>query len=48
MKAGIPCSDLNAGSSFISKDIGMPESPVETIEKALVPCLISTGGVTSL
>ena len=47
-KAGFPCSALNAGSSFISQDEGMSESPVETLEKALVPRLISTGGPTSL
>ena len=40
--------DLNAGSSFISQDEGMSESPVETLEKALVLQLISTGGLTSL
>ena len=40
--------DLNAGSSFISQDEGMSESPVETLEKALVLRLILTGGPTSL
>ena len=47
-KAAFPCSGLNAGSSFISQDEGMFESPVETLEKALGPRLISTGGLTSL
>ena len=28
MKAGFPCSGLNAGSYFISQDEGMTESPV--------------------
>ena len=46
--AGFPCSDLNVGLSRISQDEGMSESPVETLEKALVPRLISTGGLTSL
>ena len=35
-KAGFPYSGLNAGSSFISQDEGMSESPVETLEKAIV------------
>ena len=35
-KAGFPCSALNAGSSFISQDEGMSESPVENLEKAIV------------
>ena len=35
-KAGFPCSALNAGSFFISEDEGMSESPVETLEKAIV------------
>ena len=39
---------LNAGSSFISEDEGMSDSPVETLEKTLVPCLIWTGNLTSL
>ena len=43
-----PCSVLNAGSSFISQDEGMSESPVETLEKALGPRLIWTGGLISL
>ena len=47
-KAAFPCSGLNAGSSFISQDEGMFESPVETLEKALGPRLIWTGGLTSL
>ena len=39
-KAGFPSSVLNAGSSFISQDEIMYESPVECIEKALASCLI--------
>ena len=46
-KAGFPCSGLNAGSSFISQDEGMSESPVETLEKALGLRLFWTGGLTS-
>ena len=45
---GFPCSGLSAFSSFISQDEGMSESHVETIEKALGPRLIWTGGLTSL
>ena len=47
-KARLPCSDLNAGSSFTSHDEGMSESPVETLENALGLRLIWTGGLTSL
>ena len=47
-KGGFPCSGLNAGSFSISQDEGMSESPVETLEKALVPRLISTVGLTSI
>ena len=47
-KARIPCSGLNAGSSFIAQDEGMSESPVETLEKALGLRLFWTGGLTSL
>ena len=47
-KPRFPCSDLNAGSSFISQDEGMSESPVQTLEKALVSRLITTGTPTSL
>ena len=32
----------------LSQDEGMSESSVETLEKARVPRLISTGGLTSL
>ena len=46
--AGFPSSGLNAGSSFLSQDEGMSESPVETLEKARGPGLIWTGGLTSL
>ena len=47
-KARFPCSGLNSGSTFISQDEGMSESPVETLEKAVGICLIWTGGHTSL
>ena len=47
-KAGIPCSGLNSGSCFISQDEGMSESPVETLEKAIVLRPIWIGGMTSL
>ena len=46
-KAEFPCSGLNAGSYFISKDEGMTESPVETLEKAIVLHLFWTEGLTS-
>ena len=39
---------LNAGSSFISQDKGMSEYSVWSLEKAQVPNLIWTGGLTSL
>ena len=41
-KAGFRSSGLNAGSSFILQDEIMYESPVESIEKALVARLIWT------
>ena len=47
-KAGFPCSALNSGSCFISQDEGMSESPVETLEKAVVLSFIWIGGITSL
>ena len=47
-KAGFPCSGLSSGSCFISQDEGMSESPVETLEKAIVLRLIWIGGITSL
>ena len=47
-KAGFPCSALNAGSYFISQDEGMTESPVETLEKAIVLHLFWTEGLTSI
>ena len=47
-KAGFPCIGLNSGSCFISQDEGMSESPVETLEKAIVLRLIWIGGITSL
>ena len=39
---------LNSGSCFISQDEGMSESPVETLEKAIVLRLIWIGGITSI
>ena len=39
-KTVFPCTDLSAGSCFITQDEGMSESPVETLEKALDPCHI--------
>ena len=47
-KARVPCSVLNSDSCFISQDEGMSESPVETLEKAIVLRLIWIGGITSL
>ena len=47
-KAGFPCSAFNAGSSFISQDEGMSESPVETLEKAIVLNIFWTEGLTSI
>ena len=47
-KAELPCSGLNSGSCCISQDEGMPESPVETLEIALVLRLILIWGITSL
>ena len=47
-EVGFPCSVLNSGSCYISQDEGMSESPVETLEKAIVFCLIWLGGITSL
>ena len=46
-KAGIPCGGVNSGSCFISQDEGMSESPVETLEKAIVLRLIWIGWITS-
>ena len=45
-KAGFPCIGFNSGSCFISQDEGMSESPVETLEKAIVLHLIWIGGIT--
>ena len=47
-KTGLPCSGLNSGSCCISQDEGMSESPVETLEKAIVLRLIWRGLITSL
>ena len=40
---GYPSSGLNAGSSLISQEEGMSESPVETVEKPLVSALSGQG-----
>ena len=45
-KAGFPCSGLNAGSYFISQDEGLTESPVETLDEAIVLHLYWTEGFT--
>ena len=47
-KAGFPCSGLNSGSSFISQDVQMSESNVETLEKAVSLRLIWRGEITSI
>ena len=47
-KEGFPCIVLNSGSCFISQDEGMSESPVETLEKAIVLRLFWIRGITSL
>ena len=47
-KAGFPCSGLNLGSSFMSRDEGISESCVEILEETLVPRLIWTEGLKSL
>ena len=47
MKAGFPSSGLKAGSYFISQEEGMTESPVETLERAIVLDLFWTEGLTS-
>ena len=47
-EAGFPCSALNAGSSFISQDEGMSETPVETLEKAIVLNIFWIEGLTSI
>ena len=46
-KAGFPSSGLNACSYFISHNEGMTESPVETLENAIVLHLFWTEGLTS-
>ena len=46
-KAGFPCSGLSASSYFISQDEGMTESPVETLEKAIVLHHFWTEGLKS-
>ena len=47
-KARFPCRGLNAGSSFISQDKEMSDSPVETLQKALGFHIIWTRGLTYL
>ena len=47
-KARFPYSVFNSGSCLISQDELMSESPVETLEKAIVLRLIWIGGITSL
>ena len=47
-KVGFPWSGLNARSSFIWQYEGMSESCVGILEETLFPCLIWTGGLTSL
>ena len=47
-KGGFPCSAFNAGSSFISQDEEMSESPVETLEKDILLNTFWTEGVTSI
>ena len=47
-KAGFPCSGLNSFLCFISQDEGLSESPVETLEKAIVLRLIWIGGITTV
>ena len=44
-KAGLPYSGVNSGSFCISRDEGMSESPVETLEKAIVLRVIWIGGI---
>ena len=46
--AGLPSSGSNAGSSFSAEEVWTSESDVENLEKALGPCLIMRGGLTSL
>ena len=47
-KAGFHCSRFNGGSSFISQDEEMSESPVKALENVVGPCLIWTAGLKSL
>ena len=47
-KGRFPRVGLNVGSSFLSHYEGMTEFPVDTLEKALAPRLISTGCLTTL
>ena len=46
--AVFPCSALNAGSSFISQDEKISESPVETLEKTMVLNVFWTEGLISV
>ena len=45
---GLPCSGSNAGSSFSTEEVWMSEPDVENLDKALGPCLITRGVLTSL
>ena len=47
-KAPFLCSDLNAGSPFMSQGIERSESFVETLEKDIGPSTITTRGLTSV
>ena len=47
-KGRISLQWLKLGSCFMSQDEGMSEAPVETLEKAIVICLIWIGGITSI
>ena len=47
-KARFHCRDLNTGSFFISQDERISKYDVQSLEKAVGPCLISTGGLASI
>ena len=47
-KVRFSCIGLNAGSSLISQDEGMSESPEEPLDKALGSHFIWTGDLTCL
>ena len=58
MECTLRCPDSKKGQIFLQwlecrrifhlKNAGMSECPVETLEKALVPSLVLTAGLTSL